>query len=244
MRRFALLVPVVLFAPAALAAAQNATISGVVVSAVDGAPVVGATVTYRRLPKYLLLPAGGAMLASGEAAYATSAVTDSHGDHSSPPLPPGDYEVCVSTPGQPFLDPCLWGPPPAVSVGAGANARADLNLVLGVRLDVRVQGPQWLLPTSSSGPLDFPHLTVGVYFGSGAFLAAERTSVSAGLQDYTMAIPAGQPLVLWLQSRYITLSGPSGSLGSLLGQRIPFQATPGQDQAFTFSVTGAVLGAK
>jgi hypothetical protein len=230
-------------AMASLAVAQTGAVSGSVTSSADGSPVQGATVTYRRLVNYLPntgINATNPQLAPGEAYFTASSQTGAQGEHSASGLPSGNYQVCIGTPDAPFLDPCQWATAPHVYVGAGQAAALDIVAVLGVYLAVTINDPQGLLPTSESGPLDFPHLTVGVYFGSGAFLAAQRTSVGAGTQTYSMAIPTGVPLNLWLFSRYVYLANAGGNSFSTSGAQIPFTAVAGATSSFVINVTGAV----
>jgi hypothetical protein len=112
----------------------------------------------------------------------------------------------------------------------------------GVFLNVRVNDASGLLPATPASPLDFPHLIVGAVYGTGGFLTAETVNVDSGGRDFQMPVPAGTPLSLWLHSRQVALadasSAPVNNLAT--GAKIPFQATAGQDQSFTFQVTGAV----
>jgi hypothetical protein len=87
-------------------------------------------------------------------------------------------------------------------------------------------------------PSRAPGLIVGVVFGSGAFLAADITSVDRSGRDYQITIPAGMPLKLWVFSRHVTLTDSKGLAVDNSGGRIPFQAAAGQDQTFTLNVTG------
>lgn len=234
-----ILVYLLLIAPSA--AAQTGGIAGSVTSAVDSSAVPNAAVTYRRLVAYL--PNTGAsaaqpQLAPGEVHFETSSQTDSQGIHSASGLPPGNYQVCVSVPDKPFLDPCQWFSPPLAVVTAGTVAPLDIQLTPGALLNVTVNDPQQLLPTSESGPLDFPHLIVGVYFGSGAFLAAQRTAAGTGTQIYSMAVPTGIPLNLWLHSRFVSLADAAGNPLASAGAKLPFTASPNSTPGFTVNVTG------
>jgi len=55
-----------------------------------------------------------------------------------------------------------------------------------------------------------------------------------------MAIPTGAPLQLWLVSGFVTLADQNGTPLQNAGTKIPFQAAPGVDQAFTINVTGTI----
>lgn len=223
------------------AAAQNGGISGRVTSTADGSPVSNAAVTYRRLVAYLPNPGTSAVnpqLAPGEVYFSGSVSTDVNGNYSANALPPGSYQVCVDATSGPPLNPCLWGSAPLAVVAAANVAPLDVAVVPGVFLEVTINDPQGLLPASEISPLDFPHLIVGVYFGSGAFLAAQRTSAGTGTQTYSMPVPAGVPLNLWLQSRWVTLTDSSGNALSSSGARLPFVAAAGTPALFTVNVTG------
>jgi len=236
----------ILLAGAWSAIAQTGGISGTVTSAVDGSPVPGATVIYHRLVNFL--PNTGSstsnpQLAPGEVYFSTSSTTDAKGGHSVDGLPPGTYQVCINSPNLPFLDPCKWGEAPLAIVAPAQISLLNIAAAPGVYLQVTINDVQGLLPTSESGLLDFPHLTVGVYFGSGAFLAARRSSVGTGIQTYSMAVPTGVPLNLWLISRYVYLSDSAGNALATNGAKIPFTASAGTNSAFTINVTGSIPAA-
>lgn len=222
--------------PAAFA--QTGGIQGIITTA-PSAPIPGAAVSYRRVLKYL--PRIGQQrpkLAAGEASFTVIATTDNRGNHYVTGLPPGDYTVCVNVPGQPYLDPCLWGGAPYTHVRAGQTATVNVILERGVFLSVHVNDPQALLPISQKSPLDFGHLKVGVIFGKGAFLAALRVSARANAQDYRLAVRVGVPLQVWAYSAHVTLDDAERRPQAASGAALPFQATAGVDHAFTIHVTG------
>jgi hypothetical protein len=88
------------------------------------------------------------------------------------------------------------------------------------------------------GILTPPKLIVGVRYAGGACHGAVNTSVDAGGRNYRLTIPAATPLTLWLFSRDVTLAGANSASGAPAGSQISFQAIAGQDQSFTFTVTG------
>jgi hypothetical protein len=206
----------------------------------DNSPVSGATVIYRRLPAYVAGAGHSPQLAPGEVQFSTLAITDTKGNHSANGLPPGQYVVCVNIPAQRLLDPCRWGAAPVAQVQSGQKAVLNISLQSGVFLQIRLNDPKGLLPSSERNSFDFPHVTTGVFFRGGAFLAAERASVDSAGQVYRMTIPAGEPLNLWLSSGFVQLTDNLGKAVPATGARIPFQAATGVDQNFTITVAGAV----
>lgn len=223
-----------------VAAAQTGSVSGVITDQ-TGAPLVGATVVYSRLPSFLPRTIGSPpQLAPGESYFSASATTDAAGRHAAQGLPPGKYVVCAGAPDQPILDPCKWSTPPPLEITGNAATSLDFAVQRGVFLRVRVNDPQGLLPASEPTPMSPAHLIVGVFFGTGASLAAQRADVDAGGQDYRMAIPTGAPLQLWLVSGFVELADQNGVPLQIAGTKIPFQAAQGVDQAFTINVTGTI----
>jgi hypothetical protein len=117
-------------------------------------------------------------------------------------------------------------------------AKQTLVLVKGVYLNVRINDPSGLLPPVLDGPWTPRKLLVGVVYGSGAYQAARNTSVDPAGRNYQLIIPSGQSFSLRLYSTDVVLSDARGAAIGTPSGGVPFQATPGQDQAFTFTVTG------
>jgi hypothetical protein len=105
-------------------------------------------------------------------------------------------------------------------------------------LKVRINDPKGLLPKEKDGPMRAGNLKVGVNFRNGAYLGAANTSVDSAGRDYQMTIPAGERLRLWLYSLHVTLTDAAGKPVDVSGALIPFQASAGIDQVFTFTVSG------
>jgi len=225
----------------ALAQAQTGTIRGTVTSQ-DGKPVGGAVVSYARIPVFLT-PAQGFpryRLAPGELAVNYWVVADGNGDFAVDGLPAGKYLLCVEVPGLPFLNPCKWSTSVLAVLASGATVPVRIPLNLGVYLKVRIDDPQGLLPPTRKSPLDFPHLSVGVVFGSGAYHALTEVSVDSAGRNFQIAVPAAIPLQLYLSSHNVKLADSSGSPIDNQGTRVSFQAIASQDRSFRFQVTGAV----
>jgi hypothetical protein len=237
-----------IIAAAVSATAQTGSIQGTVRDS-QGTPIKGAVVSYHRLPTYVSTApqpfstsqqssAGTLHLVPGEVPVDRAVTTDAVGSHKTSGLSAGTYTMCVNVPGQRYLDPCQWSTAPSVTVSD--NQTSTLNVVIrtGVFVRIRINDPQHLLPTSEQHPLDFPRLTAGVFFGTGAFNAAQRSTVDSTGQDYLLAIPVKTPLTLWISSRYVTLSA-GGMTSSPTSVTVAFQIDNGQDQQFTVNVIGS-----
>jgi hypothetical protein len=158
-----------------------------------------------------------------------------------PGLPPGDYLLCASVPSAAYLDPCQWATPIRVTVSPNALTTQNIALAKGVFLKIRVNDPLGLLPQTLDGPMLGGKLAVGVNYANGAYVGAANTGVDGSGRDYQRIIPAGIPLNLWLFSGDVALADASGKpVNNSSGALIPFQATAGQDQVFTFVASGAV----
>jgi hypothetical protein len=230
-----------------LAWAQTAANTGglqVNIRDLQGQPVSGATVRYMRIPKTVTIANTRASTrevpASGEATVHGEIAADANGALSVPGLPAGSYSLCASVPSAAYLDPCVWQQPIIVAVSASATTAQTLVLGRGAFLNVRVNDPQGLLPQVIDGLWTPRRLSLGVVYASGAYQAAQNTSVDPAGRDYQLIVPAGVPLVLRLFSHDVALADQNGAAVDMSGSRIAFQAAAGVDQAFTFSVTGAV----
>ncbi len=174
--------------------------------------------------------------ALGEAVVQGQVLTDASGSFAAAGLPIGDYSLCASVPSTAYLDSCQWKGTVRVTVAASATSNQNVVLQKGVFLKVRVNDPMGLL--TQNGPSDAGKLVVGVNFGNGAYLGAALTGTDATGRNYQMAVPAGVPLQLWLFSRQVALTDVTGKPVDTSGAPVPFQATAGNDQAFTFAVAG------
>jgi hypothetical protein len=226
--------------------AQSGGIQGTVTSLpagggspASGAVISGAHVYFRRVPVYAPAKVGTRpQLAPGEVQFDISTSSDGNGKHKASGVPQGDYVACASVPGQPYLNPCQWSVSPVVHVQNGIVSDLDIKLERGVFLDVRVNDPQKLLPTSSNTLFDSPRLVVGVVFGNGAFLSVPLKSTDSAGRTYELAVPSGIPLRLWLFSQHVTLSDSRGKTLTSPSAAILFTAASGIDQTFTVNVTG------
>jgi hypothetical protein len=124
-------------------------------------------------------------------------------------------------------------------VSAGATTSQTLALAKGVYLNVRVNDPMGLLPRVVDGPWTPRKLLVGVAYGTGAYQGAQNTAVDSAGRNYQLIIPAGTPFWLWIYSGDVALADATGAPLTAPAGGAAFQASSGQDQSFTFTVTGA-----
>jgi hypothetical protein len=137
---------------------------------------------------------------------------------------PGQYKLCV----RPlpaalslYLDPCQWGSPVAVTVGAGASV-VPITLQKGVRFIVRVHDTKQLLPQAE---------TV-----KGAAVLASLTSPTVAvfplpvvfsdslIRDYRTVIPINVPMSVTVTSNTLVLADNTGA--PLSAAAMPFQVLP------------------
>jgi len=145
--------------------------------------------------------------------------------------------LCADVPSAAYLDPCIWQQAIPVTVSTGTTMQTVV-LTKGVFLKVRANDPMRLLPQVVDGPWTVRKLLVGVTYANGAYRGARNTGVDATGQDYRLIIPTGVPFNLWLFSTDVVLTDASGARVDTSGSQISFQAAAGQDQIFTFTVSG------
>ncbi len=111
-------------------------------------------------------------------------------------------------------------------------------------MNVRINDPPHLLPQVTDGTWTPRKLVVGVAFGAGAYHGVPNTAADSAGRGYRLVVPVGVPLSLWLYSTDVALADAGGAAVSAPAAGIPFQATAGQDQAFTFTVSGPARNAQ
>ncbi len=222
-----------------LVVAQSASGTGTLAGSVrdaNGAPLAGISVLYTSLaPQSAPLPPGSVMPAN---VVSGSVSSDTSGDFFVSGLPAGTYALCTQSPSAPYLDLCTWKPGVTVRVPAGGSASEALVLARGVYLNVRVNDPSHLLPQAVDGPWTPRRLVVGVAYAANAFQGVPNTAVDSSRRDYRAVIPAGIPFALWLYSTDVALADSSGAALASPAAGISFQAAAGQDEYFTFAVSG------
>lgn len=237
------------FLPISPAPAQTVAAAGVLqghVTDQQGNPLAGAQVRYWRSVK-TVVPGKSLLPVPSEAVVQGVVSADTSGAFAVPDLAPGNYTLCAEVPSAPYLDPCIWQQPVSVSVSANATARQTLELTKGVFLKVRVNDPRGLLPQTLDGIWTPRKLLVGVTYANGAYQGAPNIDVDSTGRDYQLTIPSGVPFALRLFSNHVALTNQSGATADatagaavdMTGSQIPFQAAAGQDQAFTFTVSGS-----
>jgi hypothetical protein len=203
----------------------------------QGLVVANAQIRYERVTQKVNI--GKVPLpAPGEAVVNSVVTADAGGAFSVSNLPPGQYMLCASVPGAPYLDPCIWHRPVPVTVSAAATSVPNLTLEKGVYLKVRINDPQRLLPQTADGPLTPRKLLVCVLYANGAYHGAVNTAIDSAGRDYQLAVPTATAFKLWLFSRDIALIDANGGSVTANGPQNSFQAAAGQDQSFTFTVAG------
>ncbi len=198
---------------------------------------------YNRQVTYALSPPG----TSGHAPHwviaaprvSGSVTTGIDGSFTLPPLPDGNYGICVVSPLPGYLDSCQFTPGTLASVSQGrAPALSDIRLKTGTEIHIRINDPLHLAPKSArSGPVP---LIVGVLTHGTTFYAARIIAEDASGRDHTITVPIGTPVKLWVFSRTVKVADITGKLIDSKGYALPLQAlanTPRMDYVFT--VTGA-----
>jgi hypothetical protein len=228
------------FLPVSFGFAQSTATTGSLQGLVTdpaGVPLAGAVVSYMSVSGSFTT---GARHRGGPPANTlTGSVTAAgNGRFTVTGLPALPHLLCATVPGAPYLDPCVWAHAIPATVSAGVETSLTLALTKGVYLNVRVNDPMRLLPQAADGPWSPRKLVVGVSYGAGAYEGAQNTSVDSAGRNYQLIIPAARPFSLWLYSADVALADASGSAAVSPATGIVFQAAPGQNQNFTFSVTG------
>jgi hypothetical protein len=205
-------------------------------------PITGAMVRYRRIPKTMVVANTRTNVyevpAPGEAMFYGETAVDESGNLTVSGLPAGSYSLCARVPSSAYFDPCLWQQPLVVAISANTTTAQALVLNRGVSVKIRLNDPNGLLPQVVDGVWTPHKISVGVVYAHGAYQAAPNTGVDAAGRDYQLTVPAGVPFTLRLFSHDIALADQSGTALDMSGSKIPFQGVTGQDQAFTFSVSG------
>jgi hypothetical protein len=203
----------------------------------QGQLLAGAQVRYRRVVQTVRV-GRQTVPTPGEAWIEGQVAADAGGAFSPANLPVGDYMLCASVPSAPYLDPCVWRQAVRVTLSVSVVASPTLALEKGVFLKVRINDPLRLLPQGVEGPWTPRKLLVGVMYANGAYHGAQNTGADTAGRDYQLVIPTGTAFKLWLFSTDIALTDARGNAVGTSGAQIPFQAAAGQDQVFTFTVSG------
>ena len=126
-------------------------------------------------------------------------------------LPPGLYRICVATHQKDFLNPCIWPPGPSQVELKDEEAKGsiDINLEKGLRIYVRLDDPEHLLPTMKE-----PDASAMVYptmrSKEGHFYPMGNVSSDSNGHLHKIVVPFDKELSLSFQamnSRIVTQRG-------------------------------------
>ena len=210
---------------------QTSRIQGKVV-AEDGAPLAGATVFYKRSTKLVRTQTGSYRLAPGEREFGGQVTTAADGSFAIPNLPAGDYGLCALASG--FLSTCAWSASVGVKLAAGQSVDAGrISLKPGALVQVRLNDPSSLLFDQSR---TLSPVIIGVRMGT-RFTAAAQVSKDATGRTFSLRVPYGVPLKLWVHSRFVRLADTSGTPLDTRGSSIDFTVPPNTTPSgFTLNV--------
>jgi hypothetical protein len=186
------------------------TLTGTVTAADTASALAGATVIAIQQPA-----------SPGGQPTVYQAVTNSSGYYAIN-APPGQYALCADLPHSLYLDPCQWGSPIGVTVGASA-AVLPLTLQKGVRFIVRIHDKMGILSEA-----------VETVTGSGVSAFLSSASVKrfplpliyndANVRDYGTVVPISVPLSVTISGNTLALADNNGA--SLSTSAMPFQVLP------------------
>ncbi|MFN3327048.1 MAG: carboxypeptidase-like regulatory domain-containing protein [Bryobacteraceae bacterium] len=164
-----------------------------------GAPVSGALITYTRS---FGQGAPGAAVASARA--------NETGTFNIRDLAAGSYAICVQTPGQLYLDPCIWDDPEAKVTLAANQTRRDMRLTVrtGARLRVRITDENRLLAGSAREGAE-GHVEAGIWMPNGLYLRLPIVARDSG-QSHEIVVPTGTSLHLSLTMTGVALYEKDG----------------------------------
>jgi hypothetical protein len=141
-------------------------------------------------------------------------VTDAEGRFETKVLEPHIYWVSAIA-GRGLLRSASWGDVSQLFQLNLKNGKSIRDLVITLRraatLIVRVNDPLELLPIQGAR-LSGSRLTIGVFtLQGGYYVAFEGPRDAAGALDYSLSIPYGVPLTLWVLARDIKVTDESGT---------------------------------
>lgn len=212
------------------------------VSTSTGQPIIGAKVLYTRQVSYALSAPG----TNGHAArwviagprVSGTVSTGINGAFTLPPLPDGNYGICVISPVPGYEDSCRFDPGILANISQGrAPALADLHLKSGREIHIRINDPSKLAVKTKSGPVP---LIIGVLTVGTTFYAARLVSEDSIGRDYSITVPSGASVKLWLFSRTIKMADATGKVIDTNGYAL--LVPPNADTTrvdYVFSVVGS-----
>lgn len=137
--------------------------------------------------------------------------------------PPGQYALCVHTvPQSLYLNPCQWGSPAGVLVGASAASVAPLTLQKGVRLIVRVHDQMQLL--SQAETVAGTAVSAFVSNPSVTKFPLPMIYSDGNVRDYGTVVPIDVPMSITISSNTVALVDNTSAPLSTVA--VPFQVLP------------------
>jgi len=135
--------------------------------------------------------------------------TTANGAYTFAGLEPGQYQVCIQTPGGPHLDPCHWSKPALITVASGqTTANQTTTAVKGSLLQVRIDDPHKLMATEqASGAGD---IIVGIVLPQALFQPMRLATSDASGRTYDVAIPANMPVRVQIHSTHLQIADSQG----------------------------------
>jgi hypothetical protein len=163
-----------------------------------------------------------------------TALTSAAGQYALGQAAPGPYMLCVQSPGSPYLDPCVWSSPTNVTVTAGQVTTANISVVKGTLLSVRiVDQQQYLANASAMVLLGFTTAP------SGRFHPLRIATKDPLGQTHDTAIPWSTALHLEVVSNKLLLSDVNNTPLGAVPSPIPIQQATGQGNLnMTFHIIG------
>lgn len=202
----------------------------------QGRPLAAVSVTYYRLPR-LIIPnkRTGTQLtvAPGEPRAGGTVTSSQDGKYEASGLPAGMYRICVGTPSDAYVSPCIWSDGKQIIVlPSGANiAVKTVTVHPSVKVHFTINDPQRLLPTVSelSGVV-----SIGVRATRGEFEPAiVQSQDQSGLQA-VVTVPRGTTVPVWFSARGLKFRDENGKAMGLGARAV---ISPSADATFSWSVT-------
>jgi hypothetical protein len=156
-------------------------------------------------------------------------------------IPAGKYEFCVEAPQENILDPCIWNPAgaPTITVGAADNiANYAITVTTGYMLNIRVNDPGTLLPTTKSG-ISGDTLSLKVITAANRVLNFRLLSADSQGRNHYLLIPYNQALMVVTESKSLALTNGQNAPIVNSSQRLPILVPQGGSlPPITVNITG------
>ena len=192
------------------------SLTGNVTAADTGATIAGASVVAVQKPT-----------SPGQQPTIFKAVTDENGFYAIS-APPAQYALCVHTMLRSlYLDPCQWGSPAQVTIGASAAASAapqvvPLALQKGARFIVRVHDRKQVLSQAET----LAGIAVSAFVSSASVKQFPLPMIysDGNVRDYGTVVPINIPMSVTITSNAVALADSTGA--PLSRSAMPLQVFP------------------